>query len=519
MIASLRTASAYPHSVMQIEVIETHISWIVLTGEHVYKIKKPVNFGFLDFSTLARRKHYCEEELRLNRRFAPALYLDVVAITGEPPRIQVGGEGKAIEYAVHMRQFHQQDLLDRYAADRRLDGDIIDAMCDVVTDFHAGADRYPPDPYYGSPACVKHWTEDNFQQIRSAVTDLTVTGILDRLEQSCRQMFGQIRTLLETRRRQGQVRECHGDLHLGNMALIDGRVTPFDCIEFNPQLRWIDVINEIAFVGMDLAHRDYPHLTWRFFNRYFQTTGDYEGLALLRYFVIYRALVRAKVEALRLTQLADEAQPSGPGWQRMNHYLNLAQRWAGRHEPALILLNGLSGSGKSTLARAWADQLGAIRLVSDIERKRLFGLKPDATSDSDLNDGIYSRDASEQTYARLRQLAQQVIAAGLPVLVDASFLRRAERESFRLLAARLSVPFRIVQCHAPEPVLRQRIIARQAAGTDPSEADVAVLERQLQTHDPLNDEEKPFARLIDTSDAASIQAGLSDEMRNWLLSR
>ncbi len=316
---------------------------------------------------------------------------------------------------------------------------------------------------------------------------------------------------IDARRRDGFVRECHGDLHLGNIALLDGRITPFDCIEFNPELRWIDTISEMAFVAMDLEARGYAAFGWRFVNRYLQASGDYAGVELLRYYFVYRALVRAKVEALHaLETRGDPAARFRPALD----YVALACRRADDIRPGLVLMHGLSGSGKSTVAAALVEALGAIQIRSDIERKRLFGLAPDADSGSAVGGGIYSAKAGAATYARLGDIARGLIDAGYTVIVDAAFLRRAERE--RLLALESGEGLRrvIVHCDAPVDELRRRIAARR---DDPSEANLDVLASQLDTVEPIGEVERRQARVI-TIGADGLGAAHIDAIREALAS-
>ena len=285
--------------------------------------------------------------------------------------------------------------------------------------------------------------------------------------------------LLRSRKRDGFIRECHGDLHLGNLTLIDGRVTLFDCIEFNPELRWIDVISEVAFLIMDLQERGYAGFANRFLNGYLQHTGDYEGIGVLPYYLVYRAAVRAKVAVLRAQQAAPASPVLRHARREYHEYASLAGQYTEPRRPALLITCGLSGSGKSTLAGRLCEQLGLIQLRSDLERKRLAGLAAQDNSRSALGAGLYTPDQTEQTYRRLAQLAAAVIGAGYTALVDATFLQRRHREMFRGLAGDRGVPFAILDCQAPEAELRRRIRQRQAAGADASEANLQVLDAQL----------------------------------------
>ncbi len=309
-------------------------------------------------------------------------------------------------------------------------------------------------------------------------------------EQGFEEQKGNIRR----RRERGFIRECHGDLHLGNIVRYQGRPLPFDCIEFNPELRWIDVINDIAFTTMDLRHRGLPDLAARFLNRYLEETGDYPGLALLRFYETYRALVRAKVAAIRASQEEEAAQEA---IDEYTSYLDFALGQTASQRGALLLMHGPSGSGKSVLALHLVEQLGAIRIRSDVERKRLFGLAPLQRSEAPLAGGIYGREATLRTYRRLLELAAGVVAAGHVAVVDATFLERERRLPFEALAREQNIPFLILSLQAPAGLLRQRVRARSRQGTDPSEAGLEVLEHQLASLSPLAGKERDRVLEID----------------------
>ena len=485
LIQSLQSAAVFDHPADSIEVLETHISWVILAGNFAYKFKKAVNFGFLDFSTLQKRHFYCQEELRLNRRFAPQLYLDVVSITGSVTQPVINGEGEPLEFAVKMRRFSQDCLLGGLAAEHRLLPGHVDEIAALLAGIHDTIDRAREDTDFGRAEGIHHWVLDNFTQIRAALQPEAVHPELDRLENWCQQEFSAVRAQLELRRKNGFVRECHGDLHLGNLALIDGRITPFDCIEFNPQLRWIDVMSEAAFLMMDLLDRGYAGLAYRFLNGYLQRTGDYAGLRILRYYLVYRALVRAKVAALRLVQSATGSEGRAEARRDFDGYISLAVNRAVAPAPCMLIMHGVSGSGKSWYASQLAEKLGAIQLRSDIERKRLYGYRADASTGSDVQAGIYSQAASARTYAQLATLASSVVAGGLTVIVDAAFLKLDERQRFQQLAQSCDVPFAILHVEADEPTLVARIARRSQLGNDPSEAGIDVLKSQLVTQEPL----------------------------------
>lgn len=503
LFAALTRPECYPHPVDGVQVLETHISWVLLTGEFAYKIKKPVNLGFLDFSTLGLRRHYCEEELRLNRRLAPELYLELVEIRGAPQAPRVGGEGPVLEYAVKMREFPQEALASARLASGKFGALEIDALAARVAEFHAAAPAARPDGRLGSPKAVLSTALQNFEQILPLARKSPDDSALRALRRWTEREFSARQAAFGARKHNGFVRECHGDLHLGNITVLDGHPVPFDCIEFNDELRWIDVMSEVAFVAMDLEDRGRGDLAWRFLNRYLEATGDYDGLDVLRFYLVYRALVRAKVHLMRSRQPRLRRAEKHRLGQAFRGYLQLAGRYAAPAGAALIIAHGLSGCGKTTATQPLLEQLGAVRLRSDLERKRLHGLAPLAASGSELAGGIYTAEATAATYRRLGLLAQVALDAGFPVIVDATLLKRAERESFRAIAERSGAPFLILDFHAPLETLRARVAERLARADDASEADLAVLDRQLAAREPLTPAEMAAAFAVDASGPVS----------------
>jgi hypothetical protein len=508
VIDALRDPKRYPHSVERVDVLETHISWVLLAGDYAYKVKKPVKLGFLDFGSLQARRFYCEEELRLNRRTAPQLYLEVVPITGSKADPRIGGGGEPIEYAVKMRRFEQSALLSRMADERRLGAAQIDALARGIAAFHSRIARADPMQPFGSAAEVLAPATQNVDQIEALIGPGADVPELERLRRWTRDEHARLRAVFEERKAGGFVRECHGDLHLGNVAQIDGEPTPFDGIEFNEAFRWIDVMNEVAFLVMDLLDRKLPRLAYRFLNAYLENTGDYGGLAVLRFYLVYRALVRAKVACIRAHQQQLCAEDGERARREYVEYLRLAHSLALDHKRALIAMHGLSGSGKTTVAQFLLETLGALRLRSDVERKRMQGLDARARTGSEPGGGIYTEDLTARTYERLAALAKVVLGAGYPVIVDATFLRRAQREAFTSLAREAGVPFALAACEAPRGVLRERIANREKSSHDASEAGTAVLDLQLESLEPLDGSERRDAVCFDAAGdpAASASA-------------
>ncbi len=496
LVAALLRPACYPHPTTRVEHLQTHISHVLLAGDYAYKIKKPLNLGFLDFTSLDRRRYYCEEELRLNGRLAPDLYLDCIPIGGTPDHPMLGDStGPAIEYAVRMRRFGQEALLDHLLATNRLEPHHLDALARRLAEFHRAIARADPTTPFGAPERVQQPMLDNFTQTRPLLVDPADRAVLDAVERWTLAAFERLRPPLAERKASGWIRECHGDLHLGNMILADdGQVAIFDCIEFNDDFRWIDVINDLAFLTMDLRFRGVGPLAQRALNTYLEFSGDFAGVALLSYYQVYRAMVRAKINAIQASQIGVPEGDRAAASDRCRAYLRLALELTREPTPFLLITHGVSGSGKSRRTRELLEVFpGAIRIRSDVERKRLFGLGPLDDSSSSLGQGLYTADANARTHQRLYELARQLLAAGHAVLVDATFLKRDHRQPFRELAARHGVPFILLHCAADPAVLRERVAARQKRGDDATEAGVEVLERQLRHVEPPAADERPLA--------------------------
>jgi hypothetical protein len=505
-VRQLLTPGFYPHPVDRVTLVETHISWVFLTGDFAYKVKKPLDLGFLDFSTLEKRERCCREELRLNRRLAPGIYLDVVPLTGRPEAPVLGGHGPAIEYAVKMRQFDQDGLLDRMVARGELGPETIDRVAGIVAAFHQRIDRAGPGSPHGTPERAHYPVAENFRQTLPLVADPATRARLERLEAWSEAAFSRLEPTLAARQRDGFIRECHGDMHLGNMAEVEGEVVIFDGIEFNENLRWIDVMSEVAFLTADLEHRGRPDYAWRFLNGYLELTGDYAGLTVLRYYQAYRAMVRAKVTAIRLAQPGVPADDRAVAQAAFEGYLGQAERYARTERPFLLLTRGPSGVGKTQVAGGLGERLGAVRVRSDVERKRLAGLPAGARSDSTLGGGLYTPERTRETYARLADLAAGVLAAGLPVVLDAAYLTRDQREGAVVTARAAGVPVLVLDLTASAEVLRARVTERAHEGRDASEAGAAVLARQLDSLRPVDPDEAPYTLPVDTGTWPDLDA-------------
>jgi len=480
-LQALECPETYPHGCGPIRVLHTHLSVVALTGEFAYKLKKPMDYGFADFSTLERRRHFCAEELRLNQRTAPDLYLDVVPLVRAAAGWRFGVPGEPAEYAVRMRQFDAAARLDQVAARGALSDAIAEALAQSVAELHTRAEVAGGELAVSYPARLADAIGHNFEHLPDTAQERALRAAFD-------EHLKQQRPLLEARAAGGMVRDCHGDLHLANMCLWQGRPLLFDCIEFNPGLRIVDVLSDVAFLYMDLQERGHPAHAQRVLSLYLEQTGDYLGLPAWPLFVAYRAHVRAKIAQLTLSA------PGVPEAERQHHveqrnaYLKFAAETLAQPRGGLVLMAGLPGSGKSTVALRLACESRGVRLRSDVERKRLHANLP--------GQELYGDALGRLTYATLLAHARAAIEGGQTAILDATHIRRSNREPGLKLAAELDVPVCIVHCSAPLEELRARIRARRTEGHDISDADERVLEMMAGQFEDFSPEELPLVERV-----------------------
>lgn len=485
----------------RVQMFETHISWILVARPYAYKIKKAVHFDFVDFSTLDARRFFCAEELRLNRRLAAELYLSTVPICGSPTQPVLDGSGTAIEFAVKMRAFEQSALWDYRIEQDLITRGEIDELAGMLARFHQTTAVATPDTPWGMPSLLQSIANENIAHVAAIEPGAHAKWLQwESAQQEA------LRGTFERRKHQGHIRECHGDLHSANIVTIDDRVAVFDCIEFNQSLRWIDVMNDIAFACMDLQFKGREDLAARLLNRYLEASGDYAGLAVLGYYQTHRALVRAKVAVLRAAQCAVDSAELRAAREQAKKYLDLAARGIQPARAALMITHGYAGSGKSTLAGKLVELLDAVQLRSDVERKRMHGLMPTSRAGGAPESGLYDPDSTQATYEYLLRLARHILMAGKSLIVDAAFLKEAQRRMFAGLALELGVPFFILDIGARETTLQARIIARARHGRDPSDANLAVLEYQMAHHDALTKEEMRHVIAIDSEAGFEAEA-------------
>jgi uncharacterized protein len=455
-----------------VERVDTHASSVFLAGERAYKLKRAVRFSYLDYSTLTLREAACRAEFELNRRIAPKLYLGVRAIRRrENGKLGFDGAGAILDWVVEMRRFEAENLFDQMAGTRRLTPALMRELADVIAGFHAAAE---PHRDAGGAAAMGRIIDGNVENLRFAATPFD-QEMVDRLDAAARTALHGVATLLDRRREQGKVRRCHGDLHLGNICLLDRHPTLFDAVEFNDEIARIDVLYDLAFLLMDLANRKLHPLASIVFNRYLDLAPDEAGLPALPLFLSLRAVIRAHVSAAAAQRQSSDAEFAKRN-QASLRYLTLGAQLLELGAPRLIAVGGASGSGKSTIAAALAPDLmpvpGARILRSDVLRKRLLDLPPEARLPPDA----YSHAMGKRIYAKLHHDAAQVLAAGYCVILDATFLDPEERRAAAQLAERAGVPFTGLWLEARREVMAQRIAERKG---DASDATVAVLDQQL----------------------------------------
>lgn len=506
LIKSLVNPGAFAYAATNIKLIETHISWVILAGDYVYKIKKPVKLDFLDFGDLGKRKFYCEEEIRLNKPWAPEIYLDVVPITVENGQAKFGGEGEAIEYAVRMHRFDQDRLLNRELERGSLTTEDMDELGAHVAERHLAAELVDTSRRARVIGLTKQFMWDNFTALEGVIPGTDMRDIRDWTELELRELD----TTIAQRFDAGFFRNCHGDLHLRNLVRLPSGITAFDCIEFDEDLRHIDVFCDIAFLLIDLVARRHHDLAAHFLNRYLERTGDYEGMAVFSLYFVYRCLVRAKVAAIRFAERTDKSAAADDRREVLD-YCDMARRQIAPRFPILVIMSGLSGSGKTWVSTRLMGAMPAVRIRSDIERKRMFGLDEAEKSLSGVGQGIYTKKASRRVYERLFGAARTMLVAGHNVILDAAFLSRADRAAASDIARKCECTAVILAVSAPLEIMRQRVRARERSAADASEAGLQVLEHQLTIVDPVTDgEAAQIVRLENVAnvDVAAVASGI-----------
>lgn len=461
LLLAFQDPRIYPERPKKVELVQTHISAIFLTGEHAYKIKKPVNFGFLDFTTLEKRKFYCHQEVDLNRRLSPEFYLGVVEIRSHQGQISIGeGPGEILEYAVLMKQFPSDCIMDRWLARGAITLEIVERIAAKIAHFHSRAATNPEIAAFGEIETIRVNVEENFAQTEKYVGRAFSAETYREIQESSRRFMESHLPLFQKRIAEGKIRDCHGDLHLQHICLGE-EILIFDCIEFNQRFRYSDVAADIAFLLMDLDSHGEPMLSATLAFHYLKISQDWAIFLLLNFYKSYRAYVRAKVTCFRLDDPVISIANKTSALEEARRYFSLSHYYARKlNRPALLVTCGLMGTGKSTIARALSEALGWERLSSDILRKELAHLSPLEHRYEKFHQGLYSPDFSQKTYKGLLDRAHNILEAGNSLIIDASFKKKTDRQEARALAHRAQADFLLIECQSDEREIERRLTFR-----------------------------------------------------------
>ena len=494
----------YPHAVQEpIQLFQTHVSYVVTTGNVAYKLKKAVDFGFLDYSTLEKRHHFCNEEMRLNERGAGStLYSEVVPISETDGEFVLGSDRHPVEYAVKMKQFPQETLLSKILEQGELTEDLLCRLAVQVADFHRKSVTSEYIRSFGTVEQVRQAFDENYEQTAGYIGGPQTQQQFDETQAYTDRFFAEREDLFKQRMQQGYIRECHGDVHLRNICYWHDELLLFDCIEFNEPFRFVDVMYDIAYIVMDLDVYKRPDLRAAFLNAYVEEMGDWEGLLVLPIYVSRQTYVRAKVASFLLDDPLASDTDKKQAYETAAMYYKLAWEYTQIPQGRLILMSGLSGSGKTTAAREVVRQSGAIHIRSDAVRKHLGGISIHDRGD----DSLYTPDMTKRTYDRLLELGISLVQNGYTVVLDAKYDRQTLRQAAIAQATAHSLPLQILHCTAPMDVLSDRVHKRSG---DIADATVEVLAQQ--TYEPLTEVEQPFVVTIDSASdiQPQIQAALA----------
>jgi uncharacterized protein len=493
LIQAMLVPEFYSHLVtMPIELMQTHVSYVFLTGEYVYKIKKPVNFGFLDYSTLEKRQHFCHEEIRLNQRGAKELYLEVVSISQQDNSYHLGTDGVIVEYAVKMVQFPQTALLSNMFEAGTITTEHIEEMGREVAKFHDGAETSEYISGFGEVDRVRESIDDNYHHTEKYIGTAQTQQQFTETKAYTDRFLAEHSQLFVDRISGGFIRACHGDLHLRNICRWHDKTILFDCIEFNEPFRFVDTMYDVAFAVMDLEARGRKDLANRFLNTYAEQTGDWAGLQVLPMYLSRQAYVRAKVTSFLLDDAGISSADKAAAAKTAGDYYRQAWAYTQSHQGKIILMSGLSGAGKSTLGKQIATQVGGVYLRSDAVRKHLGGISLFSKGDESL----YTPAMTAKTYQRVLELGAKLALQGFTVILDAKYDRVSLRTAVVDLAQSQSIPLQIVHCTAPEEVLRDRLQHRTG---DIADATADLLASQQAAWEDFTPVERGYVMSIDTT--------------------
>ncbi len=448
----------YPDAPSAVTVRETHISTLFLTDHFVYKVKKPVDFGFLDFTTLSARHFFCQQEVRLNRRLSPGVYLGVLVIYESERGIHLEAKGDVVEYAVKMRRIPEARMMDRLLARGEIDADIIRKIALKLVGFHSRARTDPEISLYGTVARVAKNTEENFRQTEAFIGTTLTPEQFERITAYTRGFLERRRSLFRRRVAEERIRDCHGDIRMEHICIVEPIVI-FDCIEFNRRFRYTDVAADLAFLAMDLDFHHRADLSRALVETYIEYSQDWELLKVIRFYKCYRAYVRGKVESFQSAGNALTEEARKKHLSQARKYFALADTYADA-QPYLLITSGLTGTGKSRLAEALASELDLALFQSDPIRKEISRVAPEDHRFEAFGKGIYSQETSRKTYQTLLSEAEEALRQGRPVILDATYLKQAQRDAAQRLADRHRAPFFVIEVTCPEEEVKKRLSDR-----------------------------------------------------------
>lgn len=519
LVDAMSRPEFYPHRPETVDLVQTHISFIFIAGDYVYKVKKAVNFGFLNFTTVQKRRFYCAEEIRLNRRLAPEIYLKTIEIRqGVDGHLHLGQKGRIVDYAVVMKRIPLDRMLIKLLIEGKVGLDLMDSIAARLVKFHRTAETNERINSIGGIKTVKKNHDENFDQTPKYI-GITITKEKYALIKSyANQFLDKQRTLLEQRVRNHRIRDCHGDLHLEHICLDNGNIVIFDCIEFNKRFRYVDVAAEVAFLAMDLDYRGYPEHARAFIKAYVKHSGDHEVERLTDFYKCYYAYVRGKVMSFRMDDRSLNKKDQEEAIQTAARYFDLASSYAARLEkPTLILISGLVGTGKSALAANLSPLLRAEIIRTDILRKEILHIPTTEHRYENFGTGIYSDEMSGKTYAKALKLAEQRLKVGDSVMIDASYKRKAERLKAKETAERMGASFLMIECICPEDIIKRRLQERLAKADEPSDGTWEIYHAQKNDFDPFDETEKKWHIMVRTDGPLdSIAWRTSGEIRRKL---
>jgi aminoglycoside phosphotransferase family enzyme/predicted kinase len=496
LVKGLLKPEAYPEPTKRIELVQTQMSFVLLADDYVYKVKKPVNLGFLDYTTLEKRRFFCQREVELNQRLCPEVYLGVVPVTREGRKILIQGKGEAIEYAVKMRRLPQQEMMDVLLINGKVTAEMTARVAQKLAAFHRGAETSASISAFGEIKAIRKNTDENFNQTKKYIGKTISRDKYRQIKAYTDSFIKENAALFHKRIADGRIRDCHGDLHAAHICFTDG-ICIYDCIEFNDRFRYSDVAAEVAFLAMDLDHYGRADLSRSFINAYIDKSKDRELLKLLNFYKCYRAYVRGKVESFKLNDPYIPPAEKKKIFDTASSYFDLATFYI-RSRPILLITTGLVGTGKTFLAQALAKRLGLVVISSDVTRKRLSGIPPTKHRFEEFDRGIYSAEFSRKTYDTMFAEAKDILTEGGSVILDASFIKARERLKVKELAEELGADFFIVECSLDERTIKQRL-TRRLEEVSTSDGRWEIYPSQKRAFEPVVEAPAPKHVIIDTS--------------------